>query len=70
MGPVISLVFLFFVMIFFALTFVIAVRLISWGLSEREAEWPASWREPLREAGPEGIPRAETEQETGTHRVA
>lgn len=70
MGMVVSLLFLFFVILFIALAFVVAVRLIGWGLSEREAEWPANWREPVEEVGPEGIPRSETEREAGTHRVA
>jgi hypothetical protein len=70
MGSAISLVFLFLVVLFLALAFVIAVRLIGWGLSEREKEWPANWRETVEEVGPEGVPRAETEREAGTHRVA
>lgn len=70
MGPVISLLILFFVVLFLAFAFVIAVRLIGWALSERETEWPASWREPAPEVGPEGIPRSEPEQEGETHRVA
>lgn len=70
MGMVGGLIFLFIVVLFLALTFAIAVRLIGWGLREREAEWPANWREPVETVGPEGIPRAETEREAGTHRVA
>lgn len=72
MSMVVSLVILFFVVLFLALAFAVAVRLIGWGVRERETEWPTNWREPVEEVGPEGIPRAETEPEAGvgTHRVA
>ena len=70
MGMLVSLLILLVMMLFLALAFVIAVRMIGWGLSERESEWPANWREPVEEVGPEGIPRSETEQAAGTHRVA
>ncbi len=38
MGAVISLLILFSVVLFLALAFVVAVRLVGWGLSERETE--------------------------------
>jgi hypothetical protein len=77
MPSYLTLLILFLVVLFLLLAFAVAVTLVTWGLRERETEWPADWRTPSERAEASEAAAEEREERreaeaasTGEQRIA